>query len=109
MAIKVIEISTLDLAFPTNVDGILPAWEEIPDQFKKWNGTKWNRLFNDWFHLGLKSIKLIPKKGIDIEKAIRMVSYCMRSWEPKHEHKEAGCAYLLSEFFKDAKWEVNKP
>jgi hypothetical protein len=32
----------------------------------------------------------------------------MSSWEPKHEHKEAGCAYLLSEFFDDVNYKKAK-
>ena len=64
------------------------------------------RLAKDWFFRGAKLGKLTPKNGIDAQAAIRHVRYCMGSWEPKHEHKEAGCAYLLSLWFDDIEYQV---
>lgn len=83
------------VAFPASVKGYLPPKEEIPEEFWRYRGTAWNRLFNEWFYRGLDKPPLF-KAGIDRQKALRHLRVCMGSFEPKHEHKEAGVAYLLS-------------
>jgi hypothetical protein len=105
--LKPIEIENSDMIFGGNMKKLLPKYNEIPDEFKDRN-TKWNKVFNDWFFCGLKNCKWIPKEGIDTDKALRHIKAIMGSWEPKHEHKEAGCAYLMSEFFNDVKYERAK-
>jgi len=83
----------------------LPDYDTIPKEFK--NGhTKWNKLFNEWFFLGLKKIEFKPKDGVDLDKAFKHIRSIMTSWKPKHEHKEAAVSYLMSEYFKDVEWEV---
>lgn len=92
----------------TTSESLLPPYAEIPDEFKNFNRqTKWNKLFNDVFYKGLKSLELKPKDGIDKEKAWRHIGIAMRGWDSKHEHKEAGVAYLMSLWFEDVKWEVS--
>lgn len=59
--------------------------------------TPYNKLFSTLFFSGGK---LNYKKGLDEEFKARAIPYFrafMSSWEPKHEHKEAICAMLLSE------------
>lgn len=104
MAIKVQDVTGLDLAFGGDMEKLLPAWEEIPKEFRD-GRTKWNRLVSTWFYRGLKNTTWSPKEGVDTQKALRHVKAIMASWTPKHEHKEAGCAYLLSEFFGDVQYE----
>lgn len=95
------DIDGVSAAFPTSVDGFLPKYSEVPDEFKQ-EHTKWNKLVESWFFNGLpKETEFIAKDGIDAKKAIRHCAYCLRSWEPKHEHKTAGVAYLLSLWFED--------
>jgi len=105
------EVTDTEIAFGT-ING-LPADKEIPEVFwsdyKDKSAGKWRKLFEDCFFLGLKELDLTPKEGIDPDKAWRHVRALMRSWHPKHEHKTAGCAYLMSQYFSDAKWEANKP
>jgi len=79
----------------------LPPMSEIPDQFKKWDGNRWRDLASKWFFKGLGDVDLNPKPGVDADTALRAVGACLRSWEPKHEHKMAGCAYLLSLWFEE--------
>lgn len=79
---------------------LLPPYENIPQQFKS-GTTKWNRIFSQWFFEGLTNCRFVAKEGIDKIEAVRHISAIMRSFEPSHEHKEAGCAYLMSEFFDD--------
>jgi len=42
---------------------------------------------------------LKSKPGIDRKAAIRHIKAIMASYAPKHEHKEAGCAYLFALWF----------
>ncbi len=91
---------------------LLPAYDSIPDEFRRTPGTKWNKLFSDWFFSGLESLDLIPKEGIDKAKALTHIKVAMQGWDSKHEHKEAGVAYLLSLWFEDSSsWtrKANKP
>lgn len=96
---KVQEISDIQAAFPTDVSHLMPKWEEIPEEFREFRGTPWNEIFNVWFYSGLKNMKATPKPGIDRNKAIRHIMTIMRSFEPKHEHKEAAVSFLMSEWF----------
>lgn len=99
-----VETNDLDMVFgPMSFKGFLPPYEEIPLEFRRGH-TDWNRLFSDWFFFGLASLDMEPKEGIDVKKAMRHIKTIMGSFEPKHEHKEAGVAYLLSEWFTDPKW-----
>ena len=41
------------------------------------------------------------KQGISLSLALRHLGACLSSWEPKHEHKTAGVAYLMSLWFED--------
>lgn len=103
------DVPLIDIIFPTSVKNFIPSYEEIPKEFKnRYNETKWNKLFSDMFYCGLEKLKLIPKDGIDAQKALAHIRYVMGSWEPKHEHKEAACAFLFNEWFKDAKWKAKK-
>lgn len=103
------EVSDAEVAFPASVSHLLPKREDIPEEFKRHNGTKWNQLFSDWFYRGLKESEFIPKEGVDVDKALRHIKCCMGSWEPKQQHKEAGVAYLLSLWFEDVKYTKGDP
>lgn len=96
-------VDALDVAFGGNAMKILPPMSEIPDDFKRERGVaqKWTTLVSDWFFCGIKDVKYTPKPGVDTKAAIAAIKCCMGSWEPAHEHKEAGCAFLLSEWFED--------
>lgn len=95
-----LELDDVNLAFPAFVVGtLLPDEKEIPEQFWRLNNP-WNNLFNTWFYDGLpETVVFHARSGFDGKKAYRHVAACMRSWEPKHQHKEAGCAWLMSLFF----------
>jgi hypothetical protein len=80
----------------------MPGRQDIPEEFLSHNGTKWNKLFNDWFYKGLRpGTKFRPNKDIDPEIALRHLNTITSSWTPKHEHKEAAVSYLMSLWFKD--------
>ena len=96
------EVSDRDMIFATTVVGYLPEREDIPDEFQRFMGTKWNDIFAGWFYDGLpQNVVFHAKEGIDTQKAIRHIRHCMQSFAPSHNHKEAGCAYLMSLWFDD--------
>lgn len=102
-------VSDIDVAFPTKVSDMMPVYEDIPTEYKHFKGTIWNRLVADWFFHGVHDLKIKWRKEVDPEAAMRHIKYILGSWEPKHEHKEAGVAYLLSLWATDAKWKKAKP
>ena len=94
------EVSQVDLAFGNTK--LMPKWEEIPKDFKH-GKTKWNELFSIWFYRGLEGITLDKIDGLTNEEATKVVRYIrsfMVSFQPKHEHKEAAVAYILSLYFR---------
>jgi hypothetical protein len=89
------EVDDLTVAFPAHVVGtLLPPWKEIPDEFHDW-GNPWQKLAAAWFSRGLAR-PLAFKGHIDGAAAMRHLRACLGSFQPKHEHKMAGVAYLLS-------------
>jgi hypothetical protein len=99
------DLSDVDVAFPAHALDWMPAWDEIPDEFKNMNReTEWNEIVSQWFFSGLpEKVKFIPRDGVDPEKAFRAVQATLGSFAPKHQHKEAAAAYMLSCWFKKVK------
>jgi hypothetical protein len=92
-------VSKLDIAFGGRMKELLPSYNEIPDEFKD-NYHPWCHWQSKWFFSGLAK-QDIPetKAGIDKDAAMRHLAAIQGSFEPKHEHKEAGVAYLASLWF----------
>jgi hypothetical protein len=86
----------------------MPKYDEIPEEFKRHNGSKWNQLFNDMFYSGLSEMKTKPKKGIDSGTAWDHLHLWASSFEPKHEHKEAAFAYMASIWFDSVTYKKGK-
>ena len=107
--LKPVEVTGLDMAFgPRSIRKLMPAYEDIPEEFRRGH-TKWNGFFNDMFFSGIKNLNLIPKEGIDHKAALCHIKALSGSFEPKHEHKEAAVAYLMSIWFQDGStWERAK-
>jgi hypothetical protein len=98
--IEIPEVDGLDTVFG-NIKH-LPAMKDIPEEFKTgYRSNKWIAAQMDWFFKGIKPTSLIPKEGVDRGKAIRALQAIQCSFEPSHEHKEAGVAYLMSLWFDD--------
>lgn len=100
------EISDLTLAFPASVVGtLLPPMSEIPDEFNRMTGTPWHSAVATLFYRGGK----LPttKPGIDASNASRHLRAVLGSFEPKHEHKMAGAAWLMSLWYSSP--DVTKP
>jgi hypothetical protein len=104
-----IEVDDITLTFPTNiVQKYMPPMKDIPKEFHMTSRNKWNNFVADWFFCGFKNLKLTPKTGIDGTKAMRHIKTIMGSFEPRPEHKEAACAYLMSLWFDDVKYDKTK-
>lgn len=96
-----IVVDRTDVAFGAGaglIRKLLPAYDSIPDEFKDhWN--PYAKLQSEWFFKGLKRSKLRVKPGINEKLALMHLAAIQGSWEPKHEHKAAGVAYLMSLWF----------
>jgi hypothetical protein len=104
---KPITVADVDIAFGGNIWKLMPAMAKIPSEFHH-GSNKWNKFMSDWFYRGLKNLNVTPKKGIDEKAALRHLAAILKSWEPKHEHKEAAVAYLASLWFEDVTYETVK-
>ena len=93
------QLTDLDIAFPADVTTtLLPPMDAIPKDFEK--RDYWLGIVARWFFQGLpEDVEFHAKSGINARDAFRHVAACLRSFQPQHEHKEAGCAYLLSQWF----------
>jgi hypothetical protein len=99
-------LNRLDLAFGNIAH--MPKYETIPEEFKKWHGNAYVDAVSTWFFKGAKSAPngieiggktFTAKAGVDKTKALTAIKSVLGSFEPAHEHKEAACAYMLSEWF----------
>lgn len=98
------DLKTFEFPEPSMADSVFPTFRTIPELLEEarergfYNGsTPYNKLFSKLFFEGGK---IQYKPDVDEEFLIRAWTYCrtfMGSFEPKHEHKEAICAMLMSE------------
>jgi hypothetical protein len=94
-------LTKLDLIFSSNVMNMMPAYKDIPDDYP--NCGKYKRVVSLWFFKGTAGMVFIPRDGVKVVDALAHISMIMHSFEPKHEHKMAACAWLLNEWFSDVK------
>ena len=96
---EVPELSDVDMAFPAGALSWMPAWEDIPEEFKE-RDNEWTCIASSWFGNGLPAdVKFYPREGVDAEKAYKAVGATLGSYAPKHEHKMAATAFMLSSWF----------
>jgi hypothetical protein len=91
--------TTTDLAFSN--DSHMPKYKDVPNELKLRN-NKYVDFVSGWFFCGRTKEdmdRLIPKKGVDEDQALRAIKAALGSWGPEHEHREAGCAYMTSKLF----------
>lgn len=102
---KPTEVDYVTFAFPTQVIGdYLPLVEEIPKEFDMYKpdpvvAKHWVDLANGIFFGAFRELWYSEREGIDLHLAQRHISVVLRSFQPKHEHKVAGVAYLMSLWF----------
>lgn len=102
---KPVPVDDVTLAFPAIVTGkLLPPVEDIPKEF--FGENKWTRLADLCF-AGTPPLGTLvtPKPTLDYELVVRQIKACLGSFEPKHQNKIAGVAYLLSLFFSDVEFQ----
>lgn len=99
---KPVPVDDVTLAFPACVIGtLLPPVEDIPSAFLDGTAQPWCGHADRLFASG--GVRVTQCQNIDDPVAVeRQINACLRSYEPKHEHKIAGVAYLLSLFYRDA-------
>ncbi|RTL05703.1 hypothetical protein EKK58_07365 [Candidatus Dependentiae bacterium] len=99
--IPVPELKAVDLAFG-NIDH-LPAMKDIPEEFHDRYDNIHCKFISSWFFNGFSAAeqkaKIEPREGVDKNEARMAIAAIMRSYAPQHEHKIAGCGYLLSQWF----------
>lgn len=111
---KPIPVTDLDIAFAGNVIGkVLPPRSEIPEEYRK-SSNPACQLAATWFFSGLKDATFAARDGISTTMAMRQIKACLGSFEPQHEDKEAGVAYLLALFFSEVRangktWKLELP
>lgn len=93
-------VTDLDVALGAGALALMPARDEIPQEFHH-QTCPWVKFQSDWFSRGLRRSSITPKDGVDMTAALRHLSAIQGSWEPKHEHKMAGVAFLASLWFDD--------
>jgi hypothetical protein len=77
----------------------MPRYEDVPAEFKR-AGNQWEKEASSWFFAGVPADTPIEAAdGIDLNIALRHLGCVLASFEPKHEHKMAGAAYLMSLWF----------
>lgn len=89
---------------PSSSDDIhIPTFAEIPAKFKNFeHRSHFNHVYVEWMYKGLPSDTLfVPKDGIDQFAARDSIRHIMGDFTLTTEHKEAVCAYLMSEWFED--------
>lgn len=97
-----LEVDKLATVFGGDMKRLMIPMCDIPKEFKNFRDSKWSKVISCWFFRGLsENTKFVPKEGIDPKSALNHIAAILRSFEPKHEHKEACCAYLLSLWFED--------
>lgn len=92
------KINDADVVFPGNVSRLMIPMDEIPDDFKGHNNF-FCEVQEQWFFGGLKAFPFVEKEGIDRRMAMRHLKAIQGSYQPKHEHKSACVAYLISLWF----------
>lgn len=94
-------VSDVEAAFST--ERLLPAWEEIPQEFK--DGNVFTRIADSIFYGNpLPDVEMEFLEGFQDEDAAAALNKCVRahlaSFSPEHQHKIAGVAYLMAQVFR---------
>lgn len=98
------DIDGLQMALGADLtkDSLIPPYLDIPEEFRRERGDArpWLKIQSDWFFHGLKDKgEFVAKKDIDAGDAWSHLATIQGSWDPKHEHKMAAVAWLMSRWF----------
>ena len=96
--IPVPDVTNLDVAFG-NIKH-LPAMKDIPEEYQSWNHPAHEAATSLFFRGGkLSDFGYTPREGVNAGKATAALQAILCSFEPRHEHKTAGAAYLIDQWF----------
>jgi len=102
------DADAVELAFPAHGVSRMPDYEDIPEEFRNRNwrrggdgAAKWLDFQSEWFAKGFAFARLTPRDDVSPFVASNHLKAIQGSFEPKHEHKVAGVAYLASLWFDD--------
>lgn len=93
-----VEISDVERVFPAGALDYMPAWDDIPEEFRN-GSSEWCHLVTTWLHRGLSKrfgYQVTEGLGLDGNMVWRQLTAIAGSYAPKHEHKIAAMAYLCS-------------
>lgn len=103
-----VRVDGIDMAFPTHVVALMPAYESIPEEYKRGHGT-YDDLFGSWFFLGLSKFEpVLRDPAMDVTTCMGHIRCVMGSFDPSHQHKEAAVRMLLDTWFSSIAWESEK-
>lgn len=88
----------LDCAFGARMSDY-PPYDSIPEEFRRGHSVA-NRVVSTIFFRGgkLEDFGLRLKAGVHPTAFYGALKAMLCSFDPKHEHKEAACAWLVSEY-----------
>lgn len=104
---EVVDPVTVAFGAAGELGKLLPPMDEIPAEFKRRENC-FVALQRQWFFKGLDTSVLRPKPGIDKTRALDHLAAIQGSFEPSHEHKSAGVAYLMSLWFEQPSADLPK-
>jgi len=79
---------------------MIPEMEAIPEEFfYGGQGNPYVQRTIEWFYQGTDKSRFRAKEGIDAGTAFGHLGALLASFDLKHEHKIAGVAYLMSQWF----------
>lgn len=93
-------VSGVEVVFGGDIRKLMPSYEALPDDFQRARNP-FCKLVSQWFFRGLDTENLKVREGIDKNAALLHCKAVMVSFEPSHEHKIAGVAWLMSQWFKE--------
>lgn len=91
-------LTALDRAFG-NIKH-LPPMKDIPEEYHNWHHPAHIAATKLFFGGGkLADLGYTPREGVNVGQASVALGAILASFEPKHEHKTAGVAYLIDQWF----------
>jgi hypothetical protein len=93
------KVTDADVAFPARVIHLMPPYEELVEKRTDREHRRLEGVVQRIFFEGGNTDRWVAKEGVDKRDAIRQIRCILASFEPSHEHKIAGIAFLLGEWF----------
>jgi hypothetical protein len=93
-----IAVTPLDMAFGGRIADLMPGYRDLPEEFRR-ERDPYTKHVHSWFFNGMDKRAWTSKQGIDAEQAWQHLRAIMASFEPSHEQKIAGVAWLMSRWF----------